>query len=200
VNLADPEKIKEFTGKYFNSDHGMAIQLRVLEYGARPPAMVEMGPEGPAAWTEDFTEPGMHIVCAGTPHRTPFRYGYWHKGCVDEVFIWQPPAPDRTGFLIVLERQRGAGDTDSFQWYCQHCNELLYSVVTESGNAVVESGDPAGWFDATVEGIIRGVDEFNGDPALRVCRKCQAEHPLAYHLPIDAFPHTEEQESARDVW
>jgi 3-hydroxyanthranilate 3,4-dioxygenase len=59
---------------------------------------------------------------------------------------------------LVIERKRGSEEKEEFVWFCEQCDEMVYS-------AAVTQGDIA----AQVAGIY---EAFNADPSLRTCPKC----------------------------
>jgi 3-hydroxyanthranilate 3,4-dioxygenase len=44
-----------------------------------------------------------------------------------------PHSPQRPADTVglVIERARGAGELDGFQWYCERCGQLLYEEFVE---------------------------------------------------------------------
>src|SRR5262249_39104842 len=92
VDLTDLAQIADFTGAFFHELPGMSMSIKRMPIDGwwSVPRMIEMGPDGPVPVNADATKPGMHIVHAGTPHRVPHGWGYWHIGEVDEIYIWFP--------------------------------------------------------------------------------------------------------------
>jgi 3-hydroxyanthranilate 3,4-dioxygenase len=80
-----------------------------------------------------------------------------------------PHSPQRLANSIglVIERRRRAGELDGLQWYCEHCQHLLYQdffALTD-----IETQFPPVF------------DRFFGSLSLRTCKHCHAvmEPPLA---------------------
>ena len=73
--------------------------------------------------------------------------------------------PDSVG--LVIERRRRAGELDGLQWYCEHCQQLLYQEFFALTD--IETQFPP---------VFR---RFFGDLALRTCKHCGAvmEPPAA---------------------
>lgn len=71
-----------------------------------------------------------------------------------------PHSPQRFAGTVglVIERKRRPGERDGLQWYCEHCNALLYEEYFELKN--IETQFPPVF------------TRFFGDPARRSCRKC----------------------------
>lgn len=194
LDFSDAAAVEKFNSLGFGeiAGHFMQVQRWPSAGWAAGGGTVELGPDGIVSWTDDRSQPGMHIAFAGTPHRPPHGFGYWHINDVDEIYLWVPGPDDLTTF-VVLERDRGPTDCDQFAWYCHNCLNLLHSIVYESGN-YPELGFP-GWVEA--EG--KAVQKFNADVMLRTCTECGAEHPLAYRL-IGLPPHSDAEEEARRIW
>src|ERR1700729_3887049 len=107
LDLSDLDAIKTFSPAYVNDDHGMSIIVRTFpEEKWAVHVMTELGPNGPEPWTDDMQKPGIHVIHAGTPHRTPHRNGYWHIGEVDEVNMWYPPSGSQSAYHLTFERSR----------------------------------------------------------------------------------------------
>ena len=74
-----------------------------------------------------------------------------------------PQRPEADSRCMVIERQRPAGLTDGFEWYCLECNHLIYRVEVQL-KSIVSDLPPL-------------FERFYNDPALRVCKHCNAVHP-----------------------
>lgn len=71
-----------------------------------------------------------------------------------------PHSPQRPAGSVgvVVERRRRAGELDGLQWYCEHCDALLYEEFLELTD--IERQFPPVF------------ERFFGTPALRTCRRC----------------------------
>ncbi|HTT06168.1 MAG TPA: 3-hydroxyanthranilate 3,4-dioxygenase [Steroidobacteraceae bacterium] len=71
-----------------------------------------------------------------------------------------PHSPQRPAGSVgvVVERRRRAGEIDGLQWYCEHCEALLYEEFMQLTD--IERQFPPVFA------------RFFGDPALRTCRRC----------------------------
>jgi 3-hydroxyanthranilate 3,4-dioxygenase len=80
-----------------------------------------------------------------------------------------PHSPQRfaNSVGLVIERRRREGELDGLQWYCEHCQRLLYQEFFALTD--IETQFPP---------VFR---RFFGDPALRTCKHCGAvmEPPAA---------------------
>jgi 3-hydroxyanthranilate 3,4-dioxygenase len=64
---------------------------------------------------------------------------------------------------LVVERKRKPEETEAFAWYCERCDEELLSRTV---------------LQAEVAARVRQIyAEFNADPALRTCRRCDYRFP-----------------------
>jgi 3-hydroxyanthranilate 3,4-dioxygenase len=82
---------------------------------------------------------------AGTPHSPRF-------------------APD--AYVLVLERERRAGEQDRFLWYCPVCDAALHQAVRQVGN----------WCDDPVSEVYA---EFCGAESHRTYSRCGARRPAS---------------------
>ena len=83
-----------------------------------------------------------------------------HEG---EIFLLPaniPHSPQRSenSVGLVVEKTRKPNDLDGFQWYCDHCNCLLYEKYTQLHNIVTQLP------------II--FDEFWNNKSYRKCNQC----------------------------
>jgi 3-hydroxyanthranilate 3,4-dioxygenase len=62
-------------------------------------------------------------------------------------------------FLLVIERQRRAGEVDRFQWFCPQCDALLHEE-----RAIVD--------DYRADPISKAYQRFFGSQELRTCKSC----------------------------
>ena len=74
-----------------------------------------------------------------------------------------PQRPEPGSLCLVIERNRPAGVTDAFEWYCASCDALVHRVELQ------------------LQSIVRDLpplfDRFYASVALRTCGKCGAIHP-----------------------
>ncbi|HEX4050020.1 MAG TPA: 3-hydroxyanthranilate 3,4-dioxygenase [Steroidobacteraceae bacterium] len=73
-----------------------------------------------------------------------------------------PHSPQRPAGTVglVVERRRRAGELDGLQWYCEHCEALLYEEFLQLTD--IERQFPPVFA------------RFFGNPALRTCRQCHS--------------------------
>ena len=111
----------------------------------------------------------LHVKPPDQPRQVvPIRQG--------EIFVCPgglPHSPRRSAgsWGLVVERKRGIGETEAFVWFCERCDEKVYS---ES----LTQEDIGGQ-------VNRIYGAFNGDPSLRTCRNCDfrfPESPMAERL------------------
>lgn len=67
-------------------------------------------------------------------------------------------------FLLVLERQRHAGEVDRFQWYCDNCDAFLHEE-----QFVVS--------DYTADPVSKAYARFFDSEAFRTCKQCGTVKP-----------------------
>lgn len=67
-------------------------------------------------------------------------------------------------FLLVGERKRRAGETDSFQWFCPNCDAQIHEEFF-----VVD--------DYTKDPVSQAYDNFFDSMDARTCEKCGTVHP-----------------------
>lgn len=97
----------------------------------------------------------------GKPVDIPIREG--------EIFLLPPevphspqrPVPGSVG--LVIERQRPAGMTDAFQWYCGNCGEVVYRAEVQLAS-IVDDLPPI-------------FARFYENAELRICASCGTKHP-----------------------
>ncbi len=74
-----------------------------------------------------------------------------------------PQRPQAGSLCLVIERQRPLGMMDGFEWYCQHCNHLLYRVEVQ------------------LQSIVRDLpplfETFYQSAEKRLCPSCGTTHP-----------------------
>jgi hypothetical protein len=188
IDFKDPDSLGRFaTGLTATGEYFIGVQLQPMSEWAR--ATWEIGPEGKVRVADDGRV--LHLIYAGTPHRTEHAFGYWHVNDADEAYFrtFGELGKDH-GTTCVVMRQPRQGDTDMFAWYCS-CLAMLHAHVYHSGDR-----------HEGVRGFYRAEDaavrEFNADPALRHCKACGNEHPLAYRASSEL--NTREEEAARAAW
>jgi len=99
----------------------------------------------------------LKTVQNGQPRDVPIREG--------EILLLPPRVPhspqrgtDTVG--LVIERTRGPGELDGFQWYCESCGQLLYEEYFQLTD--IEKQFPALF------------ERFYSSPERRTCRNCGA--------------------------
>ena len=189
IDFNDPKNVGRYasglraTGEYF-----ISVQLQSMDEWSR--STWEIGPEGRARVAQDRRS--LHLVYGGTPHRTEHAFGYWHLNDADEAYFRSfGELGEDLGTTCLVMRQPRPGDTDIFAWYCSGCLALLHASVYHSG----DRHEGVRGFYAAEDAAVR---EFNGDPSLRRCRSCAAEHPLAYRASSEQ--NSLEEEAARATW
>jgi hypothetical protein len=188
IDMTDPEDLKKYlTGFQVLGENFIGIRKRKL---SDPTAKTyQIGPKGVIESRQEMA--GMHVIYGGTPHHTRGTFGYWHINDVDEIYFRMPSVEQDEITVCILMRVPKPGERDMFAWYCRECSTLLHCFVYPSGDK-----------NEGIQGIWRAeaaaVAEFNGDPRLRRCIECGAEHPLGYRFwaPLNS----PEEEAARAVW
>ena len=97
----------------------------------------------------------LRVVEDGRPRDLPIRAG--------EILLLPPNVPHSPQRMansvgLVIERQRRPGELDGLQWYCEHCDALLYEerfALTD-----IETQFPPVFA------------RFFGNESLRTCRRC----------------------------
>jgi 3-hydroxyanthranilate 3,4-dioxygenase len=102
----------------------------------------------------------LRVVEAGTLRELPL-----HAGDMLLLPARVPHSPQRLagGVGLVIERRRRPGELDALQWYCEHCQHLLYEeqfALTD-----IETQFPPVFA------------RFNDSEALRTCSRCGTVQP-----------------------
>ncbi len=97
----------------------------------------------------------LKIIDEGRPVDIPIREG--------EIFLLPPNiphSPQRTenSVGLVIERYRNEGEQDGFQWYCEHCSNLLYEERFTLTDIVKQ--------------LPVVMKKFYGSEELRTCNQC----------------------------
>jgi 3-hydroxyanthranilate 3,4-dioxygenase len=77
-----------------------------------------------------------------------------------------PHSPQRPAHTVglVVERVRGPQEPEGYAWYCERCNEKLYTLSRGAGDILQDLQTVAG--------------QFNGSDALRTCKACGYIQPV----------------------
>jgi len=117
--------------------------------------------EGPEWFYQLEGEMVLRIQEDGAVREIPIRAG--------ETFLLPPKVPhspqrmpDSVG--LVIERRRLPHENDGLQWYCAHCNQLLYEEYFPLRD--IETDFP------------RVFARFYASEALRTCSRCGQVHPV----------------------
>jgi hypothetical protein len=111
-----------------------------------------------------------HVTRAGTPHRVPHSFGYWHINDLDEIYV-AIPAPEgetRGHFVVVMQKPRGK-EGESFAWFCERCLTLFDEYRFDHGRLGLTE-----FWRAEME----AVERHNASD--RVCPECGHANPFAY--------------------
>jgi hypothetical protein len=130
--------------------------------------MFELGPEG--ITRVKYRPLQFHVTAAGTPHRVPHSFGYWHINDMDEIYV-AIPAPEgqeRGHFVVVMQKPSGK-EGESFAWYCQECMTLIHEYRFAHG----QLGLNEFW-----RAELSAVEQFNSSS--RRCTECGHVNPLGY--------------------
>jgi hypothetical protein len=153
----------------FGSGHIMG--LRYFPPGVSDPGVINLMTDS-GVLNRPMPRPGdaMSLMKAGWPHHNAGIFGYWHINDEDEIYL---PLTLSNGayLLILLEGVPRGARWDRFVQYCRKCCTRLYEKAVKTGDVGI-----AGFWKAEED----GVNEFNGNLALRTCRNCGDVHPLAY--------------------
>lgn len=148
---------------------------------------LEFGPKGVG---EGMLEPmEIRITTAGTPHRLPHNFGYWHINDKDELYLPIPGSGEEPGYFVVVQGRPTDDETDAFAWYCEQCSTLLFDFVAKTG-----ASGMGGFWRAEQE----AVRYYNANPKLRTCVECGHVNPLGYCW--NAAKDTPEEAIARKLW
>jgi hypothetical protein len=113
-----------------------------------------------------------HITTAGTPHRIPHSFGYWHINDMDELYLPVPgAADDELGYFLVVMQTPKGNEGESFAWYCEKCITLVYEVHYRSGQLGLKG------FWRAEENAVR---EYNAEDKHRLCPECGYQNPRGY--------------------
>jgi 3-hydroxyanthranilate 3,4-dioxygenase len=66
---------------------------------------------------------------------------------------------------VIVRYKAGEPGLEAVAWYCEGCAAELHRHVFDTARTFAQ------------EGYLAGCQAFNGDPALRRCRRCGREHP-----------------------
>jgi hypothetical protein len=131
-----------------------------------------------------------HITTAGTPHRIPHSFGYWHINDMDELYLPVPgTSDDALGYFLVIMQTPKGNEGESFAWYCQQCITLMHEVRYHSGELGLKN------FWRAEENAVR---EYNKDAKNRTCPECGLVNPLGYVW--NMAKDTPEETAARSLW
>jgi len=102
-----------------------------------------------------------YIDGAGKRQRAPIRQG--------EVLLLTantPHSPQRAAHSVglVVERVRGAEESEAYAWYCERCDAKLYDLARGREDLLLE--------------LKRVNQEFNASAALRTCKACGYVQPV----------------------
>jgi 3-hydroxyanthranilate 3,4-dioxygenase len=75
-----------------------------------------------------------------------------------------PQRPEHGSLCTVIERNRGAGVLDAFEWYCAHCATRVHRSELQMTNIVTDLPRVFGGF-------------YEGSDEARTCPHCGAIHP-----------------------
>lgn len=103
----------------------------------------------------------LKVMEDGRPRDIPIRQG--------EIFLLPPhyrhspqrPVPGSVG--LVIERRRGAGEIDGFEWFCPACHALLHRVEVQL-KSIVDDLPPL-------------FEQFYASAEARRCGRCGTVHP-----------------------
>lgn len=130
------------------------------------------------------------LTAAGNPHRVMHNFGYWHINDKDELYLPIPAElADELGYYVVIMGLPKGREIESFAWYCEQCNTLLYDHVIETAKTGI-----AGFW----KGEREAVNIYNGDASLRTCPECRHTNPHGYCW--NSAKDTPEEAAARLVW
>jgi len=146
----------------------------------------ELGPDG--IHTVKFGPMQFHVTTAGTPHRVPHSFGYWHINDLDEVYlaIPAPEGEERGHFVVVMQKPVGK-EGESFAWYCEQCLTFIDEYRFDHGRLGLNE-----FWRAELEAVVRHNETD------RRCPECGHINPLAYAW--NTVKDTPEQKASRLHW
>lgn len=147
----------------------------------------ELGPDGVEGGSLEPMK--VRITTAGTPHRLPHNFGYWHINDKDELYLPIPAEKGELGYFVVVQGRPTDEETDAFAWYCEECGTMLFDFVIRTGTL----GMNGFW-----RGEREAVNQYNADVKLRTCDECGHVNPLGYCW--NARGDSPEEAAARAHW
>ena len=149
---------------------------------------LSLGPQGIIVGTQPPLS--VRITTAGTPHRVPHSFGYWHINDKDELYLQIPGAEEgEPGCAVVIMGLAKEKETDSFAWYCEECLTLLYDFVVETGRD---------GFNEFWRGEREAVRSYNSDVHKRTCPECSHINPMGYCW--NTAKDSPNESAARKIW
>jgi len=189
----DEKVIGKFSGFLAVSGNVLGLRRRIIDrdtivdekkgaYGD----MLELGPDG--IHTVDMRPLHVHVTRAGTPHRVPHSFGYWHINDVDEVYLAIPaPEGDPKGHFVVCQQRPVGKEGESFAWFCERCLTIIHEYRFDHGRLGLNE-----FWRAELAATV----EYNATS--RRCPECGHENPLGYSW--NTVKDTPELAAARRYW
>jgi hypothetical protein len=138
-DLFDDKIIGKFSGFKAVSGNILGLRRRIIDehtiYDDKKGPYEDINELGPDGINRVHTVPmKIHITRAGTPHRVPHGFGYWHINDMDEVILAIPALDGETrGHYIVVMQKPIGKEGESFAQYCQVCLTLIHEYRFNQG-------------------------------------------------------------------
>jgi hypothetical protein len=189
----DEKVIGKFSGFKAASGNILGIRRRIIDrdsvYDEKKgphPHTFELAPHG--IETVTFRPMNFHVTHAGTPHRVPHSFGYWHINDLDEVYLAIPaPEGEQRGHFVVVMQKPAGKEGESFAWYCEECLTLFDEYHFNHGQLGLGE-----FWRAEMEAVAQH------NATNRICPECGRANPLAYTW--NTVKDTPELSAARQHW
>jgi hypothetical protein len=189
----DEKVIGKFSGFKVASGNVLGLRRRIIDretiYDEKKGPYGDMHELGPNGIEPVVVKPmRFHVTRAGTSHRVPHSFGYWHINDLDEIYV-AIPAPEgeeRGHFVVVMQKPVGK-EGESFAWYCEECLTLFDEYRFDHGRLGLTE-----FWRAEMEAVARH------NTTDRLCPECGHVNPLAYTW--NTVKDTPELKAARLHW
>jgi hypothetical protein len=196
-DLLDERVIKKISTFKEFGDNVVGIRRRVMQNGQIHdpvkgvlPQSVEITNKGLVQMEHDVLT--VRITVAGTPHRVPHNFGFWHINDADELYVTlPPPAPGEPSYFLVVMGNPSPSSNEGESWaqYCQICLTMLHEHYYKTS----ELGMDGHW-----RANLAAIREYNSDVKFRSCPECGHVNPLGYVW--NTVKDTPEEAAARKQW
>ncbi len=189
----DEKVIGKFSGFKAVSGNVLGLRRRIIDrdsvYDEKKGPYGDMLELGPGGIHPVVVSPmKLHVTHAGTPHRVPHSFGYWHINDLDEVYLAIPAADgEERGYFVVVMQKPAGNEGESFAWYCEKCLTLYNEYRFHHGRLGLNE-----FWRAEMEAVTKH------NATDRMCPECGHINPLAYTW--NTVKDTPELKAARLHW